>query len=790
MKSKIKLLVVGFVLSCILGLVGCTTVTLLKDDPQYLVKTNNTHKVLLSKYDNYLVRYEFSDGDLVGYTAEYFYTDDGVDYKLLDSNSNVVATSNVREGATYTVNEEGNKLMLIYLESTLEDKLATIGFCDFATQTIEGDFTPVENGLSISTVKNNDNSTSTFTYIADNETHLFQSATFKTVNLEGEVTNGATVTFEYDSEYTPDLSAYNAIVGEGDEVLNFSVVINPTTNTEEKTFVITDDVIVAIDSTDEQYTLYKNFDCTKDIEDLTEYLEYYDGAKIYACPTKEQFSFALTLSQEDIDHMNYLIETFIEIGKTTKFFDDAEDVRLLIEDKMSYFVHQYYVGQIKYYMDVSVEANKEAFNFSEETYYDMYNAYIDAYKQVYESESEYSEWLFADWTEEDLAILYADNEAITECESINTALEQEYNELSQNSATWSQDVEKIYEKMVANNQKLAELNGYENAYEYYSHSVFGRTYTEEERENLVSNIKNYVVSYKTKSYDSYRTAAGKMNNNDITKLNNVMYNGLTTLKGEYIGGYINSYDNSLNAKMRSLYEKKLIKFASSNQSMGTAYANYDPYYEEGFTFFGSDYQDILTIVHEMGHYVSFNSYSLSDMGYDLAETHSQSNEWMFLYYLKGKVGSKVYNYLLSYKLANSMNTVLYGMLVDEFEYRIYTAETPYTADQYRDVMKSVLNDFGIGESAITTYYDNYVQIVTILSPVYYLNYVTSEIASCGFYLLCDQIGYEATQEVYRKLQEDVDLSMSYAEILSDIGLYSPFETSTYQLLGEVFFAED
>ena len=133
-----------------------------------------------------------------------------------------------------------------------------------------------------------------------------------------------------------------------------------------------------------------------------------------------------------------------------------------------------------------------------------------------------------------------------------------------------------------------------------------------------------------------------------------------------------------------------------------------------------------------------------------------------------------------------MNTVLYGMLVDEFEYRIYTAETPYTADQYRDVMKSVLNDFGISESAITTYYDNYVQIVTILSPVYYLNYVTSEIASCGFYLLCDQIGYEATQEVYRKLQEDVDLSMTYSEILADIGCYSPFEKETFLLIKDVF----
>ena len=781
--------------ACILGLVGCTTVTLLKDDPHYLVKTNNTHKVLLSKYDNYLVRYEFSDGDLVGYTAEYFYTDDGVDYKLLDSNSNVVATSNVREGATYTVNEEGNKLMLIYLESTLEDKLATIGFCDFATQTIEGDFTPVENGLSISTVKNNDNSTSTFTYIADNETHLFQSATFKTVNLEGEVTNGATVTFEYDSEYTPDLSAYNAIVGEGDEVLNFSVVINPTTNTEEKTFVITDDVIVAIDSTDEQYTLYKNFDCMKDIEDLTEYLEYYDGAKIYACPTKEQFSFALTLSQADIDHMNYLIETFIDLGKTTKFFEEAEDARIMMEDRMGYFVHQYYVGQIEYYMDITNEKNQDAFNFAQNTYYEMYNAYIDAYKQVYETKNDYSEWLFADWTEEDLAILYADNEAITECESINSQLEQEFNELKQSSATWAKDVSNIYERLVANNQKLAKLNGYDNAYEYYSDSVFDRVYTAEERSNLITFIKQYIVPYRAKAENFYSSCVAKLSPNIINNYRAIMFENLKSVDSPYLGGYIKSFDNSLKDKMLSLFEKNLAKFAISYTSMGTAFANYSGYYEEGFTFFGTSYQDILTIVHEMGHYISFDSYSLSDMGYDLAETHSQAHEWMFLNFLHGKIsqdklGKPTYDIILSTRLYNGMETIIRGMLVDEFEYRVYTAETPYTADEYAGVMMEILTEFGFSENDFENYYTNYAQIVTILSPVYYLNYVTSELASIEFYLIAEDQGYEVAQEVYRKLQEDVDVTMPYAEILENIGLSGPFKEETYQLLGEVFFTEN
>ena len=146
--------------------------------------------------------------------------------------------------------------------------------------------------------------------------------------------------------------------------------------------------------------------------------------------------------------------------------------------------------------------------------------------------------------------------------------------------------------------------------------------------------------------------------------------------------------------------------------------------------------------------------------------------------------------MLYSNVESTMNIMVRGMLIDEFEYRVYTAETPYTADEYKEVFMSVLEDFGIDTSSTDGYYRGYTQLVIINSPCYYLNYVTSSMAAVGFYTLAQTEGYDVAQEVYRKLQEDCDLSMSYAQILESIGLPSPFEIESYQMLIDVFFSEE
>ena len=283
-------------------------------------------------------------------------------------------------------------------------------------------------------------------------------------------------------------------------------MLNPQGESVTTSYAVANGVNIVMDNDAEgnTYTFYKNHACTKDIEDLDEILVDYNGATVYATITGPQFSFDFTLTEADIEQMNSYIALYLQLVETSSTFDEIEDQRAFVEDMMGYFVHQYYMGEIQYYLDISKQSGKDKLNFAQETYNDMYEAYIAMYRTVYEMEdNEYSVWMFADWTEEDLSILYQDNEAIAELETANTQIEQQFNDL-ESGDDWSYNVEVLYEQFVANNQQIAALHGYDNAYEYKAIESYNRRYSTEERAALIEYIK-LLIFHCTMEYTQYKS---------------------------------------------------------------------------------------------------------------------------------------------------------------------------------------------------------------------------------------------------------------------------------------------
>lgn len=814
-KKSILLLLVALTLSLVFGLVGCTIVEDIdngnnqvevseEDKTKFaLIVEKNEVSDVVAENENYVVIYDFNDGEVAGYHAEIVFINDGgaysSNYILTGANGEVLAATNIGNGERYSIDASGEAVYGIYSGTDYNQHALSLGAIDFSEQVLAVGMTDEEGVLRFSTTSANGDEEVVDTVVnydweVDAETLLIKGLVRTVVDAENNVIENVVIAFGYNVEgCTPNLIAYETITDENAEKVELTVLYNPSNYTweYEKTYVVAKgtEIVFEVAADGTSYSFYENISCTRDIESIKEIYEYYGDVAVYAAPSKEQISFKFTLSDADVEEMETLIENYLALVDANYPIDEIEMVRSFIEDKMGYFVHMYYVGQIEYYRDITKAEGQEAMTYAQTTYNDMYKAYIDAYRAIYEldDDNEYKQYFFIGWTEEDYAIFEQDNDALAELEEANSNIEMQYNALNQNDAEWSFKVEQLYEQLVANNQQIAALNGYANAYEYYASTVYDRHYTAEERRVLTTSIKKYVVDYYNQAMDAWNQLRGSLLNNDITRYNSAMYNNLRSLDNEYIGGYINSFEGSLNKKMRSMYEKNAIVFANSTSSQSSAFANYSSYYGEGFTYFGKDRQELMTIIHEMGHYISFESYSLSNMGYDLAETHSQGNEWLMLAYLKKNMQKKTFNITKTLRMVNGFSSIVAAMLVDEFEYRVYTAETPYVAGEFRDVMAEVLFYFGINEKEIETYYDGYAQIVTILSPVYYLNYVTSEIASMGFYAIAEQQGYEVAQEVYRRLQEDCDITKPYGQILQDIGLSSPFVEQTYIDLGEVFF---
>ncbi len=800
-KKTILLLLMVCVLSLMVGLVGCSltngnTSTKPESEVESVIESaeesdptpdievaeiqaKNDLATILDEAEGVKVNLSSADNTV------YYFSKDAEGVIFGDSKSENGTYTSSRDGAIYTVGQDGYKLS-ICPNAEHVDCCNFCGLVDFVS-IMDGGFPVLENGKYVFSIELGD-----FRYdFTVNEQSLLVERVIVNATAAGLEDLVDVYTFEYaaaEFEWIGHAFEEFTTFEEGEDVRNFELRIHPLEENEiTREFIVRTETEVELLS---GYYFYKNVTCTQDIEDFGDILEAYNDFRVYAKDTHVEISFDFTLTEEDVEHFANYIENFTTLAQTSEDFEEIEFARELMEDKILYFVHQYYMGTIKYYKDTSNAAGIEAYDLAVEVYNDAYADYIGAYKTVYELEgNEYSAWLFADWTEEDLAILKQDNEAISELEKQIAEIEKEYNDLNTSSSTWSADVEALYEEFVAKNQEIASLKGYDNAYDYFCQESYSRNYTAEERAVLKAGIRDYVVRLSSKAGPKASQIQNSWATSHKNEYTSIISSNTSSKKNKYISGYIGTYSNGLEVKMNAVYDKKASVFATSTRSQGTAFANYSGYYEEAFTFFGKSYQDVFTFIHELGHYVSFSGYD-AGMPYDFAETHSQGNEWMFLSYLEGKISAKVYDYLLYENLNNAMITMLRGMLIDEFEYRVYTAETPYTADQYKDVFISVLEEFGLDASAVDAYYKRYTQYVIINSPCYYLNYVTSSMASVGFYTLAKTEGYEVAQEVYRKLQEDCDLSMSYAQILDSIGLPSPFEIEAYEMLLEVFFPEE
>ena len=255
---------------------------------------------------------------------------------------------------------------------------------------------------------------------------------------------------------------------------------------------------------------------------------------------------------------------------------------------------------------------------------------------------------------------------------------------------------------------------------------------------------------------------------------------------EYLTGYINSYPEEMKTVMNHLFDRNALVYSTSDNAHSAAYTSYSDYCEQPFVFLGNGMQNLLTLVHEMGHYVSFYHFTELTLPYDTAEVHSQGNEWLLLYYLDGKIDDDVYEMLLLDRLLTGLDIAIISTIVDEYEERIYTGNIT-SPQQFRAVMESVLEEYKEVEQlygADVVY--NYAQRVTLESPVYYLSYATSELAAMTFYTVAVEDGYDEAQKIYIDLCLETPVGDSFFDTLSDVGLPDPFQPITVVRMTEAF----
>ncbi len=514
---------------------------------------------------------------------------------------------------------------------------------------------------------------------------------------------------------------------------------------------------------------------------------------------------------EAADAYDPALHKYAEEGALAEAFEAVDALHTELYDLVMNAISQKQLAEIAYYCDMD---NKEL----EETHKYMmdYNTAVIAKFYTLSRpfyDSCYREFYYYGMTTEEINAFLFDSDAVSNPEY--TALKEKNNAIEADFLALSESDQKtrlplMYAEFAENNNKMAQIMGYENYLEYAYENVYGRDYSYEDAAQLAEYVKTYISPVFNAVYDLWNSLA-PTNQEDIDNYYiHVSDPFFETIDGNTL---VNDYIDLL--AFTSNPDKNISFSDEFNKLMGDGNM-FRGDYEGAFVttiasvklpiaYFGAGYDAPFTIVHEFGHYMNevysadvVEEYDEFGQSYDLLEMHSQGNEMLYLSYLKeyGDLTKSALSLIETYSLVNMLYSVMAGMTVDAFEQAIYLnkyegtnsdiimADGKISANEYKLLYTSICTDYDV-EDSIDGYWE---YGMTITSPCYYVSYSVSALSVLQLYEMANTDGFDVAKDAYLKLFTYVDENpeMTMEEILAYAGMLSFKDEQLYVDLNKYF----
>ena len=430
-----------------------------------------------------------------------------------------------------------------------------------------------------------------------------------------------------------------------------------------------------------------------------------------------------------------------------------------------------------YFYDIVAEASK----WQESLYQDMYD-------------SAYKDQFFQGYTEEEIQKLINSKkpDAYYELEKKQEELVKGYRDLTDDEI--QDHTADIYLALVKNYKEEAKLLGYDSYIDYAYKDIYEREYTPSEVTSFNGYVKDTVLplmqNLKALREDKVN-ALTEVEKNRINSFHTANYNTMIEDIKDY-GTFIgDSYKNSLDFILNDGY----IRLGGDNANIDGAFTTYlyMDSLDQPIIYFGPSYQNTLTFIHEFGHYNNFKVNGAGAMSYDLAETHSQANELLFLAWLSKNDKSftqNVVDVLHIDEVLDACRVIILATMVNDFEYRVYhSSDTLSTADfdtyyqeagdalgGYDTIMDAI---YGENKATATAYWKR----VVLENPCYYISYAMSKIPSLEIYSYARNDLALARQKYKKTYTLENGLKLTeFLRVLDNAELYSPFDSKAFDLI--------
>ena len=486
-----------------------------------------------------------------------------------------------------------------------------------------------------------------------------------------------------------------------------------------------------------------------------------------------------TLTQEDIDEFYRLLDETEKMAIAGEDLDAIDAISDQLDEQFELLDAQNSIAMILYYADM----NNEELTQQHLDAVDMRTAASDAYTQavrrIYLSNTPAKDMLFEDWTEKDIEMLLKYDERIAELQKRNAEIEVDYRAASKDDVRIP-----LYIEFVQNNNEIAQIYGYDNYYTYSYEVIYDRDYGDEEVKQLRDLAKTYLPMTFNSASAKFNKAFGKLDAAGQNKIVAFLYNDYNRLNTDYVGEYLKVMPGTQKEKLEQMLSADSL-FATGSGAMEGAFTTMIG--DRSYCYFGPDYSNSSTVIHEGGHYYASCYADLGSIPLDLAEVHSQANEWLFVTHVATLMEKDQYSALASYLIYNDLAMILICLMVDEFEQVVYNTDiSKFKAADFDAIMDQVCSGYFDPEFAKANLTDvnAYWRAVVVEQPIYYISYAVSAIASLDLYGVARE-DFATAAEIYRKLCEEPLEDGGFLESISAVGLSGPFDKEFYDMLSKL-----
>lgn len=485
------------------------------------------------------------------------------------------------------------------------------------------------------------------------------------------------------------------------------------------------------------------------------------------------------LDQQMIDRYYQLLTQSEELAIAAEDLEETDRVSDELEDAFMALSDQYQIAYVLYCLDQSDADMKKQYLDALDVATQAESDYNEMCKRVWLSETPFREHLFADWSQEEIDRMLLHNDEIAQLEKRNGELMVAFRDLP--DETRDRDMIPLYNELVRNNNRIAQIYGYDNYYSYAYEVVYQRDYGVEEVEKLRNYTAEYLVDTHADAMDAFYDLYADMDKEESDFLETFLFEGYKECEEDYVDLYIRDMPQSPRENMQSMFQDKRVIFTEYKHAYPGAFTTWIG--DLPYCYFGPDYDNCETVIHELGHY--YGTKIAEDLGQpmDLAETHSQGNEWLFISFLAKKLTQDDYRRIAEYKLLNELGYIICFVIIDQFEQQVYTHKNAgnLTEAEYEEIMENVAQNYGGIEYINTSILDlqSYWRLVVLDSPVYYVSYAVSGMTAIGLFANAEEDPERARQCYIRLIEESAE-DAGFLETIEQAELNSPFDEITYE----------